>query len=63
VRIELLKGGTVYRIIAYWTANDGSYNWRIPWYQGIGTDYTIRITSISNPSITDSSDNNFAITR
>jgi peroxiredoxin len=61
VKIELLKSGIVNKIIASSTANDGSYSWTIG-TGNLGTDYRIRITSTSNAAITDSSDNNFAIT-
>jgi 5-hydroxyisourate hydrolase-like protein (transthyretin family) len=63
VKIELLKGGVVNRVIASSTANDGSYSWRISSSQTVGTDYKIRITSTSYSSITDSSSSNLAITR
>jgi hypothetical protein len=61
VKIELLKGGIVNRIIASSTANDGSYSWTISSTQTVGTDYKIRITSTSYSSIMDSSNSNFAI--
>jgi len=61
VKIELLKGGVVNRIISSSTVNDGSYSWTIPSTQTLGTDYRIRITSTTNTAITDSSNTNFAI--
>jgi hypothetical protein len=61
VRIELLKGGVISRIIASNTQNDGSYSWTISRSQAAGADYRIRITSRSTTSITDSSDSDFAI--
>jgi len=63
VKIELLKGGVLNRVISSSTANDGSTSWTISSTQTLGTDYKIRITSTSITSITDSSDNNFAVTR
>ncbi len=63
VKIELLNGGIVNRIIASGTANDGSYSWRISSTQTIGTNYKIRIKSTAYSSITDSSNSNFAIAR
>jgi hypothetical protein len=63
VKIELLKGGVVNKVISSCTANDGSYSWTISSTQALGTDYKIRITSTSHPSIRDSSNSNFAITR
>jgi hypothetical protein len=67
VRIELLKGGAVNRVISYYTwvgvGGSGFYSWMIPSTQAAGTDYKIRITSWSYPTCTDTSNNNFAITR
>jgi hypothetical protein len=62
VKIELLKGGVVNRVITSSTANDGSYSWTIPSTQTAGTDYKIRITSTTYSSISDSSNSNFKIT-
>lgn len=62
VKIELMKGGVLNRVISSNTANDGSHSWTIPSTQTAGTDYKIRITSTSYSSISDSSNNNFAIT-
>ncbi len=61
VRIELLKGGLFNRLIVASTLNDGSHPWLIPGIQVSGTDYQVRITSATNISIKDSSDNNFTI--
>jgi 5-hydroxyisourate hydrolase-like protein (transthyretin family) len=61
VKIELLKGGVVNRVISSSTLNDGSYSWTIPSAQTLGTDYKIRITSTTYTSITDSSNSNFSI--
>lgn len=61
VKIELLKGGVVNKVIAGSTPNDGSHNWAIPGGQTLGNDYKVRITSISKPSIKDTSDYNFII--
>jgi len=61
VKIELMKGGVVNRVITSSTLNDESYRWAIPSTQTLGTDYKIRITSTSKSSITDSSNSNFAI--
>lgn len=60
VRIEL-KNGTSIKSINSSTPNDGSYNWYIPMTQTIGTDYKIKITSTSNPTYYDWSNNNFII--
>ena len=57
VKIELLKGVVVNRIIASFastgTGGNGSYRWSIPASQTTGTDYKIRITSTSNSAYTD----------
>jgi hypothetical protein len=63
VKIEVLKAGTVVQTISSPTTNDGSFSgWTVPTGLTISTDYKIRITSISNPAITDSSDSTFTIT-
>jgi hypothetical protein len=61
VKIELLKGGILNRVITSNTPNDGSYSWAIPVGQALGTDYKIRITSTSNSAYKDTSNGNFAI--
>jgi hypothetical protein len=61
VKIELLKGGVLNKVISSSTANDGSYSWNISSTQTLGIDYKIRITSTSITSITDSSNSNFPI--
>jgi len=63
VKIELMKGGVLNRVITSSTANDGSYSWTISSTQTLGTDYKIRITSTSYSLISDSSNSNFAIVR
>jgi uncharacterized protein (DUF362 family) len=66
VKIELLKGGIVKRVIASSATigknGSGSYAWRVPSNLAKGSDYAIRITSVQNNSITDTSDNYFTIT-
>ncbi len=62
VKIELLKGTSVNRVIASSTPNDGSYDWAIRGDQSTGTNYRIRITSVGHtPSYNDTSDNYFTI--
>lgn len=61
VKIELLKNGVVNKRIAPNTTNDKSFWWTIPSGQTIGSDYKIKITSISNSLYNDTSDNNFRI--
>jgi VCBS repeat-containing protein len=66
VKIELLKGGvhnrTITSKVSIGTGGSGSYSWAIPSTQVSGGDYKVRITSTSSAGVTDSSDNNFAIT-
>ncbi len=65
VKIELLKGGVVNRIIKSFalkgSEGNGSCNWLIPSTQVTGSDYGVRITSTSNGSYRDSTDNDFTI--
>jgi hypothetical protein len=65
VKIELLKGTAVNRVINASTAigsgGSGSYNWTVPYNQVLGTDYKMRITSTSNAAYTDNSNANFTI--
>ena len=65
VKIELLKGGVPTRTIANKTSRgsggSGSYNWKVPNNQAIGSDYTIRVTSTSNSNYKDTSNTNFTI--
>jgi hypothetical protein len=66
VKIELLKGGKVNKVITssrpIGSGGSGSYRWLIPYYQTAGSDYTVKITSTST-AITDTSDANFSISR
>jgi hypothetical protein len=65
VRIELLKGTTVNRVInasiPVGSGEPGSSTWKIPCNQVPGPDYEIRITGTSNAAYTDKSDTNFSI--
>ncbi len=61
VRLELMKGSVVNRVISSSTPNDGSYSWTIPATQTAGNDYRIRITSTSNSAYTDTSNSYFII--
>jgi hypothetical protein len=61
VKIELLKGGVLNKVISWSTANDGGLSWLIPTTQTSGSDYRIRVTSTSYTSISDSSDAYFTI--
>ena len=65
VKVELLKGGVVTRTIASFASvgsgGNGSYNWKIPSNQTLGSDYKIRLTSRKNRAYTDTSNNDFSI--
>ena len=65
VKIELLKGGATNTVINYYApiGNNGKgvFIWTAPVTQANGNDYKIRITSITNPACTDTSDSAFAI--
>ncbi len=65
LRIELLKAGSVLKTLSSYvlkgTNGIGSYKWTISSTQASGSDYRIRITSTSNSSLTDTSDNFFTV--
>ncbi len=65
MRIELLKGGSVHSVLTSGTAvgsgGIGSSVWHVSHNLTVGSDYTIRITSTSNPAYTDASDAPFSI--
>jgi C1A family cysteine protease len=67
VQIDLLRGSAVVKTIssntAIGSAGSGSYGWRIPSNQALADNYRIRITSTSNPSYSDTSNNDFSIVR
>jgi len=65
VRIELLQGTVVNRVLSSGTSIGtgvlGSYNWTIPSNQTPASDYRVRITSTNNSAYTDTSDAAFTI--
>lgn len=61
VKIDLLKSGQYYRTIVENADNQGYYIWKVSEDISHGTDYKIRISSVTNPSILDLSDNYFEI--
>ncbi len=65
VKIELLKGGVLNRIInssiPVGISGSASYNWLINSTQTLGSDYKVRVTSTTNSAYTDTSNNNFTI--
>ncbi len=48
VKLALYKGGVWVSMITSSTPNDGSYDWAIPANTTLGSDYRVRITSLSN---------------
>ena len=67
VKIDLIKGASLVKTISskasIGTGGSGSYTWKVPVKQTIGTDYRIKITSTSNNLYTDTSDNHFSIVK
>ncbi|CAG0955134.1 Thermophilic serine proteinase [Methanosarcinales archaeon] len=61
VKIELIKPGTANKVIISATLNDGSHSWLIPAAQTPGSDYKVKVTSTTNASNNDISDDNFMI--
>jgi M6 family metalloprotease-like protein len=63
VKIDLLKGGVVESVLAANAPNSGSFDWEVSSATRPGTDYTIRISSVTNPVPTsDASTQPFTIT-
>ena len=63
VKIELYKSGSIDDTLSADEPNDGSYSWTISSELETGTDYRIRISSISDGSIFDESDGDFSLSR
>jgi hypothetical protein len=65
VKIVLVKGGKLSSFINNKTSigsgGNGSFSWTIPSTQVSGSDFKVKVTSISNTSISDISDNTFTI--
>ncbi|MCA9246075.1 MAG: right-handed parallel beta-helix repeat-containing protein, partial [Planctomycetales bacterium] len=62
VRIELLDGGVVERVISASTPNStGEFEWMVPADAPISTNLTIRITHLNDATLTDTSDAPFRI--
>ncbi len=61
VKIGLYKGGTLLQTIAASTPGDGSYNWFVPLGLEPGAGYRVRVASLSNPAVSDDSDEDFSI--
>ncbi|MBS9770267.1 MAG: VCBS repeat-containing protein, partial [Trichodesmium erythraeum GBRTRLIN201] len=61
VKLELYKGGSFNSTISSSTESDGSYSWAVPTSVTTGSDYQVKITSISDSSLSDFSNSNFTI--
>jgi|GEM_PF-1427465 len=61
VKIELLEGGAVKRLIDASTPNDKSLVWKVTTDAGIGSNFKIRVSSVETPSVVDESDDTFSI--
>jgi len=61
VKIELMQGATVNKLIETSTLNTGTYAWLIPEDLVTGVDYKIKITSLNSSDVFDESDS-FTIT-
>lgn len=62
VSIKLYRNGSFISTIASSTSSDGYYNWSISESLEESNYYKVKITSVSDPSVYDYSDDNFAIT-
>jgi M6 family metalloprotease-like protein len=63
VKIELYNGASFLSTISNNTENSGSFDWDVPKGLQPGTNYRIRISSVSNPTnVVDFSDASFSVT-
>ncbi|MDC1037717.1 Ser-Thr-rich GPI-anchored membrane family protein [Candidatus Marinimicrobia bacterium] len=62
IKIELYQGGSMYQTILDSTDDDGSYSWTIPDSYDEGSNYNLRISSVSDGNVYDDSDNTFTLT-
>ena len=67
VKIDLLKAGVLNQTISsgapLGTGGTGSLTWTVPKKATLGSDYAIRICSVSSPAICDTSNGNFSIAK
>jgi hypothetical protein len=63
VKIQLLKSNKHYKWISKKTKNDGKHTWKIPATVATGSAYKIKIVSIKNKKIFDTSNKTFKITK
>ena len=62
VKIQLLKSGKHHKWITKKTRNDGKHPWKVPDSVTTGSAYTVKITSRTKKTVTDTSNANFTIT-
>ena len=63
VKIQLLKSGKHYKWVSKKTKNDGKYAWKIPSTVATSSAYKIKIVSIKNKKIFDTSNKTFKISK
>ncbi len=61
VKLELMSGWSVERVISSATPNDGLFTWKVPANVPPAANYKIRVTGTTGPWQQDVSDNNFTI--
>ncbi|MEI6519541.1 MAG: PQQ-binding-like beta-propeller repeat protein [bacterium] len=61
VKIELFKNSVLNSTISNNAPNTGTYSWNIPTNQTLGTDYRVKITSLTDVNVSDNSDADFTI--
>jgi hypothetical protein len=61
VKIDLLKNNAAVSTIAPSAPSSGTYDWAVPADLALGTDYKVKISSVTDASINDASDSNFSI--
>ena len=62
VRIELYKSGSLFLTLTVATENDGEYSLEIPPSVATSGEYTVKIVSLLDETITDESETSFTIT-
>ena len=63
VKVTLLKGGKGYLVIQKKTKNDGKLTWKVPSKVKAGSNYKIKIQSLSDTKVSDISNKPFKITK
>ena len=63
VKVSLLKGGKGYLVISKKTKNDGKLTWKVPSKVKAGSNYKIKIQSLSDTKVSDTSNKPFKITK